>query len=86
MDQIIVNAILTGLLAAIAFTLRVMWDGFRELQKADLEQLAQISSLKVLMADAYIKKEDFDRMTSAIFSKLDKIENKLDSKVDRAGR
>lgn len=86
MDQIIVNAVLTGLLAAIAFTLRVMWDGFRELQKADLEQLAQISSLKVLMADAYIKKEDFDRMTSAIFSKLDKIENKLDSKVDRAGR
>ena len=86
MDQIIVNAVLTGLLAAIAFTLRVMWDGFRELQKADLEQLSQISSLKVLMADAYIKKDDFDRMTSAIFTKLDKIENKLDGKADRTGR
>lgn len=36
-----------------------------------------------MIADSYIKKEDFDRMTTAIFAKLDKIENKLDGKADK---
>jgi hypothetical protein len=82
-DQVIVNAIIAGLMAAMAFTLRVIWEGFRELQKTDLEQLSQLMSVKVMIADSYIKKDDFDHMTTAIFLKLDKIENKLDGKADK---
>jgi len=82
-EQTLINAGIAGLLAALSFILKVIWDGLRELQKADIEQLAQISNLRILMADSYIRKEDFERMTNALFNKLDKIEGKLDGKADR---
>lgn len=82
-EQTVINAGIAGLLAALSFILKVIWDGLRELQKADIEQSAQISNLRILMADSYIRKEDFERMTNALFNKLDKIEGKLDGKADR---
>lgn len=83
MDQILINSALTGLMTAIAFVVKVIWQGLRDLQQTDIDMLGQIASTRLMMSDSYIKKEDFERMTSAIFSKLDKIENKLDGKVDR---
>lgn len=70
-------------MTAIAFVVKVIWQGLRDLQQTDIDMLGQIASTRLMMSDSYIKKEDFERMTSAIFSKLDKIENKLDGKVDR---
>lgn len=84
-DQMFVNMIIAGLLAAVSFILKVIWDGLRELQKADIDHMSQIATVKLMMADSYIKKEDFDRMVSAVFAKLDKIDNKLDNKADRVG-
>ena len=76
--------IIAGLLSAISFILKVIWDGLRELQKADVELTGQIGRVRLMMSDSYIKKEDFDRMANALFAKLDKIENKLDGKADNA--
>ena len=78
------NMIIAGLLSAISFILKVIWDGLRELQKADVELTGQIGRVRLMMSDSYIKKEDFDRMANALFAKLDKIENKLDGKADKA--
>ena len=86
MDQMFVNMVLTGLLAALSFILKVIWDGLRELQRADVELTGQIAMVRLMMADSYIKKEDFDRMANALFAKLDKIENKLDGKADKTKR
>ena len=86
MDQTFVNMIIAGLLSAISFILKVIWDGLRELQKADVELTGQIGRVRLMMADSYIKKEDFDRMANALFAKLDKIENKLDGKADKTKR
>ncbi|MFZ4537160.1 hypothetical protein [Propionivibrio sp.] len=83
MDQTIINAIIAGSGAAFAFILKIIWEGLRELQKADVELAAQVHAVRLMMADSYIKKDDFERMTSAIFVKLDKIENKLDAKADK---
>ena len=77
------NMIIAGLLSAISFILKVIWDGLRELQKADVELTGQIGRVRLMMSDSYIKKEDFDRMANALFAKLDKIENKLDGKADK---
>ncbi len=82
-DQMFVNMIIAALLASISFILKVIWDGLRELQKADVELTGQIAMVRLMMADSYIKKEDFDRMANALFAKLDKIEAKIDLKADK---
>lgn len=94
MDQTLINYLMAGFGAAISFILRVLWEGLRELQKADLVLTAKLNQIQLVVAGEYVKKEDlersaatqreyFERSVNAIFTKLDKIEDKLDGKVDR---
>lgn len=83
MSQTLINAIIGGLAAAGAFILRVIWEGLRELQKADVDLTAKISEIQLLVAGNYVKKDELDGVIKALFTKLDKIEDKLDKKVDR---
>jgi len=53
------------------------------LQKADHELTIKVQSVEVLVAGSYVKRDDLDKLGGAIFAKLDKIEAKLDSKVDK---
>ena len=53
------------------------------LQKADIELTNKVQRIEVLVAGSYVKRDDLDRLTSALFAKLDKIEGKLDGKADR---
>ena len=51
---------------------------------ADQSTLArQINNLEVKVSDQYVKREDFASVTNQIFQKLDKILDKLDTKVDK---
>ena len=63
--------------------MKAMWDAVKELEKADRELSKQVGDLKVLVAGDYVRTERFDTLSSALFSKLDRIENKLDQKVDK---
>ena len=83
MSQTLINAIIGGFAAAVAFILRVIWEGLRELQKADVDLTAKISEIQLLVAGDYVKKDELDGVITALFTKLDKIEDKLDKKVDR---
>ncbi len=83
MSQTMINAIIGGFAAAVAFILRVIWEGLRELQKADVDLAAKISEIQLLVAGNYVKKDELDGVIKALFTKLDKIEDKLDKKVDR---
>lgn len=83
MSQTMINAIIGGFAAAGAFLLRVIWEGLRELQKADVDLAAKISEIQLLVAGNYVKKDELDGVIKALFTKLDKIEDKLDKKVDR---
>ena len=84
MSQTMINAIIGGFAAAVAFILRVIWEGLRELQKADVDLTAKISEIQLLVAGNYVKKDELDGVIKALFVKLDKIEDKLDKKVDRS--
>ena len=53
------------------------------LHKADNELTIKVQSVEVLVAGSYVKRDDLDKLSSALFAKLDKIEGKLDSKVDK---
>lgn len=57
---------------------------------ADAKELAasassKIHTIEVLVAGNYVKKEDHDKTTEAMFKKLDRIEDKLDDAPCRLG-
>lgn len=83
-SQTLINALVGGFSAAVAFILRVLWEGLRELQRADVELTAKVSDMQLLVAGNYVKKDELDGIIKALFAKLDKIEDKLDKKVDRS--
>lgn len=83
MDQTIVNWMLTAFGGLIGFLMNAIWQSVKDLQKADKELTEKVSQMEVLVAGAYVKKDDFNELSKALFSKLDRIEDKLDKKVDK---
>ena len=83
MDQTLFNIAVTvsGFLGG--WWLKVLWDAVKDLQSADKVLVEKVSSIEILVAGNYMTKNDFDKIGAAIFAKLDKIEDKLDRKVDK---
>lgn len=63
--------------------MKAMWEALKDLKGADDKLTKEVSDLKVLVAGDYVRREMFDRLSDAIFAKLDRIEMKLDSKADK---
>jgi len=53
------------------------------LQKADASLTSKVQGIEVLVAGSYVKRDDLDKLSMALFAKLDKIESKLDGKADK---
>lgn len=83
MDQTIVNWLLGGFGALIGFLLNAVWQAVKDLQAADKELATKVSEIEVLVAGAYVKKEEFSTAVTALFTKLDRIEDKIDKKADK---
>ena len=84
MDQNVFN-IAIGIAGALGgWWMKAMWEAVKDLKNADQELANQVSDLKVLVAGDYVRREMFDRLSDAIFAKLDRIENKLDHKADKS--
>jgi hypothetical protein len=50
-----------------------------------IAKLDKLEELEVLLAAQYAKRDDVNEISKAIFAKLDRIEEKLDKKVDKNG-
>ena len=83
MDQIIINWLLSGFGVLLGFLLNAVWQAVKELQEGDKELAAKISEIEVLVAGDYVKKEEFSSVVTALFKKLDRIEDKIDTKKDK---
>lgn len=83
MDQGLINWLLAGFGTLIGFLLRAVWQAVKDLQDADKQLTDKVGRIEVLVAGDYVKRETFDRLSDALFTKLDRIENKLDGKVDK---
>lgn len=83
MDQSFLNWVYG--IANIGFGIigKIMWDSYRELKQTDKELAEKVGNIEVLVAGQYVKREDFVQVTNQIFSKLDKILDKLEQKVDK---
>ena len=82
-SQTIINTAiaLVGFLGG--WILKVIWEAVKELQFADKILVDKVNTIEILIAGNYMSKQDFDKIAAAIFAKLDKIEDKLDRKVDK---
>lgn len=81
--QTIIN-IAIGLVGALGgWVLNNLKSSIDELRKADSLLADKVQHIEVLVAGTYVKRDDMDKLGAALFAKLDKIENKLDSKVDK---
>ncbi len=83
MDQALVNWLLAGFGGLIGFLLNVVWQAVKDLQKADKVLAERVGEIEVLVAGSYITRTDFTNVTDSIFRKLDRIEDKLDTKKDK---
>ena len=53
------------------------------LHKRVHEQAEAIAGLKGMVAGKYVTREELERFMQAIFAKLDRIEDRMDRKVDK---
>lgn len=84
MDLQIAFNIAIGLVAFLGgWVLSSLRDSINSLQKADRDLTSKVQAIEVLVAGSYVKRDDMDRLTAALFAKLDKIEAKLDGKADK---
>lgn len=83
MDQTIINWLLASFGALIGFLLNAVWQAVKDLQTADKALAEKVGNIEVLVAGAYVKKDEFTQAITALFAKLDKIEDKLDKKADK---
>jgi len=75
--------VLTGFSAVLGFLLNAVWQAVKDLQRADNELTKRVSEIEVLVAGNYVTRQEFDRVVERLFAKLDSIDRKLDSKVDK---
>lgn len=77
------------LLALVAFLggwwMKAMWSSLNELRSADSRLAEKVQSIEVLVAGNYVTKNELSELTKALFHKLDRIEEKIDSKADKHG-
>ena len=83
MDQQLFNIVIGVAGALGGWWMKAMWEGLKDLQKTDHELTQQVNNLQVLVAGQYMRRDEFDNVSRAIFAKLDRIEDKLDKKVDK---
>ena len=73
-----------GILSMLfGFLLRTVWQAVKDLQASDKQIVDKVNSIEVLVAGQYVKQDEFNRLSDAIFKKLDRIEEKLDKKEDK---
>ena len=84
MDQQLFNVLFAIAGALGGWWMKAMWESMKDLQRADQHLAEELADLKVLVAGQYVRQESFDKLTTALFTKLDRIEDKVDHKVDKA--
>ncbi len=74
-------------LGVIAFlggaVMKSVWDALKKQQGETSALVAKVQNIEVLVAGSYVKTDKFEQVVTAMFAKLDKIYEKLDTKADK---
>lgn len=82
-SQVIINIAFTIIGILGGFILNTIFRKLEVLQRTDEGIARDMTELKVALPSNYVHKEDFKHLTDVLFEKLDRIESKLDKKVDK---
>lgn len=84
MDYQVLFDIACGIAAFfVGWVVRNIHDAVKDLQLTDKQLAEKVASIEILVAGGYVRREEFDRAVSAIFIKLDKIDEKISNKLDK---
>jgi len=67
-----------------AVLMKSQWDSIKDLRESHDKLNKRHAEIEVLVAGQYAKRDEVERLGEAIFRKLDRIEEKLDQKADKA--
>lgn len=85
MDQQQLFNVLFALVGVLGgWWMKAMWEAIKSLDQSDKILNSNINDLKVLVAGQYVRQDSFDKLSQALFGKLDRIEDKLDGKADKS--
>lgn len=66
------------------WVLNSLKESIKTLQESDAQLTAKLQAVELLVAGTYVKRDDLEKMSTALFAKLDRIELKMDGKADKA--
>ncbi len=82
-SQTLINYLVLFAGAMGGWILKVLWDSIHDLKIADLALADKVATIEVLVAGSYITRDEFQRTITSMFSKLDRIEDKVSQKADK---
>jgi CHASE3 domain sensor protein len=65
------------------YVLRSISARLESLQRADTDLTDKVQKIEVLVVGEYVRHSDLEKIANALFAKLDRISDKLDSKEDK---
>jgi hypothetical protein len=83
LPQDLINALLGAFGTVVGFLLNALWQAVKDLQRDDKALSDKVSGIEKLVAGDYMRRDEFNMTSHAIFAKLDRIEEKLDKKMDK---
>ena len=81
--QTLINYLVLFAGAAGGWVLKVLWDSIHDLKLADTLLAEKVGSIEVMVAGSYITRSEFQQTITAMFTKLDRIEDKVSQKADK---
>ena len=81
--QTLINYLVLFSGATGGWILKVLWDSIRELKIADIALAEKVGSIEIMVAGSYVTRSEFQQTITALFTKLDRIEDKVSQKADK---
>ena len=76
------NVLLVAFSALAGWLLNNLTQSMRDLTRADANLAVKVQNIELLVAGNYVKRSEFDAKIDAVFHKLDKIDEKLDRRIE----
>ncbi len=77
-DQNIINISIAIIGTLMGWFLKVIYESLKDLRAEDSKILTKVNTIEVLIAGGYVTRQEFLQSITAIFAKLDSIEDKID--------
>jgi len=81
--QTLINYLVLFAGATGGWVLKILWDSIHDLREADIALTEKVGTIEVLVAGSYITRDEFSKTITAMFMKLDRIEDKVSLKADK---